>query len=98
MIGGLDLLERSMLVVLLMRMGIIPAVEINVVFRFAMVWQRLPRNLPASNTAAVAERGDKQGIDASVLEPVQHGSDPFIDKRNGTHLYGNGGGSSVRAL
>src|SRR5262245_66462755 len=96
MIGGLDFLERSMGIVLLMRMGIIPAVEINVVFRFPVVWQRLSRNLAAGNTTSVTERGDQQRIDAGVsLEAVEHGSDPFIDKRNGAHLYSNCGSSSV---
>src|SRR5215471_12107262 len=99
MIGGLDFLERGVLVVLLMGMGIIPTVEINVVFRFPVVWQRLPRNLPASNTTAVAESRDKQGISASVLlEAVEHRSNPFIDKRNGTHLYSDCGGGSMRLL
>src|SRR5262247_1569524 len=99
MIGGLDFLERSLLVVLLMRTGIIPAVEINVVFRFPVVWQRLSRNLSASNAAAVAESGDKQSVSASVLlEAVEHWNNPLIDKRNGTHLYSNCGGGGVRLL
>src|SRR5262249_45309679 len=99
MIGGLDFLERGVLVVLLMRMGVIPAVEINVVFRFPVVWQRLSGNLPAGNATAVGESGDQQGIDAGVLlEAVEHGSDPFIDKRNRTHLYSNCRGSSARLL
>src|SRR5262245_54139533 len=99
MIGGLDFLESGVLVVLLMRMGIIPAVEINVVLRFPVVWQRLSRDLPAGNTTAVGESGDQQGIDAGVLlEAVEHRSDPFIDKRNRAHLYSNCGGSSVRLL
>src|SRR5262249_27204478 len=99
MIGSLDFLERGVRVVLLMGIGVIPTVEINVVFRFPVVWQRLSRDLSASNTTAVGERGDKQDIDASVLlEAVKHWSNPFIDKRNGAHLYGNCGGSSARLL
>src|SRR5262249_29498345 len=99
MIGGLDFLERSVLVVLLMGMGIVPAVEIDVVFLFSVVWQRLSGNLAASNTSSVAESGDKESVSSSVqLEAVEHWSNPFIDKRNGTHLYSNGGGSSARLL
>src|SRR5215472_3276022 len=96
MIGGLDFLERGVLVVLLVRTRIIPAMEINVVFLFAVVWQRLPRNLSASNAATVAESGDQQGINAGVLlEAVEYWSNPFINKRNRAHLYGNCGGRSV---
>ena len=71
MIGGLDLLERGVGVVLVMSVGVIPAVKIDVVFRFPVVWQWLSRNLPAGNTPSVAEGGNQQAIDASVpLEVV----------------------------
>src|SRR5215472_3450247 len=99
MIGGLDFLERSVLVILLMRMSIVPAVEIDVIFLFAVVWQRLSGNLAAGNTPSVAESGDKQGVNGRVLlEAVEHWSNPFIDKRNSAHLYSNCGGSSARLL
>src|ERR1051326_7215909 len=81
MIWSLNVLERRMRVVLLVRAREISAIEVGVVLLLAMVWQWLSGNLSSGDTTAVAERCDHQRVYLGVLlEAIEHGGDAFIDK------------------
>src|SRR5690348_13195799 len=87
MIGGLDLFQGSVPIILLVRAGKIAAVEFRIVFLLAMIRQRLTGNLPAGNAAAISETRDEQGVNAGILlKPIQSWLNTFVDKRYGSHL------------
>src|SRR5581483_3893039 len=96
MVWSLNVLERRMRVILLMRTREVAAVEVGVVLLFAVVRQWLSGDLPSGNAAAVAERCDQQSVYFRVLlETIEYWSDAFIRKRNRSHLNGNG---AIRGL
>ena len=97
-VGRARVLENRVLVVLRMRGGEVPAVEIEIVLLLAVIGQRLARNLPSRNPATVGEYSKKQGIHAAAfLKHIQNFLGAFIHKRNCSHLDADhfGGDSSV---
>ena len=73
-----------------MRRGKISAVEIQIVFLFAVVGQRLSGNLPSRDATSIGEYSKEQGIHASaLLQYIQHFLRAFIDKGDCSHLNAN---------
>src|SRR6266851_8045047 len=90
MVWGLDLLQGSLRVVLLVCAGKIAAVKFSIVFLLAMIRQWLAGNLPAGNAAAITETRDKQGADVGIsLKAIQNWLNAFVDKGYGSHLDAN---------
>ena len=91
MIGRAKVLQHGVLVILRMRRGKISAVEIQIVFLFAVIRQRLSGNLPSGNSPPIGEYRKKERIHASaLLQHIQHFLCAFIDKRDGPDLNADG--------
>jgi hypothetical protein len=72
-VGSVLRLDNCVLVVLRMRRGKVPAVEVQIVSLLAMIGERVPRNLPARDTATVSGHGKKKRIHTgSLVEDVEH--------------------------
>jgi hypothetical protein len=70
-----------------MRRRKVAAVETQIVFLFAVIRQRLSRDLPSGNAAAVREYREEQCVyGAALLENVEDLFGPLIDERNGPDL------------
>jgi hypothetical protein len=81
-----------------MRSGEISTVEIEIVFLFAMIGQRLARNLSSGNPATVGEDREKERIHGGTfLKHIEDLLGAFIYKRNRSHLNPDyfGGNSSM---
>jgi hypothetical protein len=75
------LLERRALIKFRVQRGEIAAMKIRVLFLLAMVRQRLPRHLPAADSASVGERRQEQGVHRSaLLQNIQHLLGALIEK------------------
>jgi len=67
--------------------GVAAALErVRVVLLLPVVRQRLPRNLPPRNPAAIGERRHEERVHRRLLENVEHRDNALVDKRNGPHL------------
>src|SRR6185312_11102313 len=65
----------------------VAAVIVQVVDLFAVVWQRVPRNLPSGDSTAVSKHGKEKRIySAAFLKDVEDLFGPFIHERNRSYL------------
>ena len=81
MVRRASIFKNGILVVLGMGRGEVSPVKIQIVFLFAMIRQRLARNLPAGDPPAIGERREEDRVDvAALLNRVQDLIDAFIEE------------------
>src|SRR5215470_2074156 len=99
MVGGFDLFQRSVCVILLVCASKISAVKFSIVFLLAVIRQRLAGNLPAGDASAITETRNKQGADTRIsLKAIQNGLNTFVDEGYGSHLNANGSAGRLHRL
>src|SRR5205823_4171767 len=87
-IGRAGVLEDRVAVVPRVRTSVVPAVKEGLIGGlYAVVRERLARDLAAGQATPVGERRQVDRVDpTTLLEGVEHLLDPFVDERDGTHL------------
>src|SRR3954447_5551275 len=87
MVGRVSGLDGGVFVILRMRPSEVATVKVQIVFLFAMIGQRLARNLSSGDAPAIGEYREEQGIHAGAfLKDIQHFLDTLIDEGNRADL------------